>query len=109
MRQGDKIRIRLKAYDHRILDQSTKEIGDTAKRTGADVAGPIPLATRIKRWTVLGAPHLYKKSPEQFEMRTKKRLIDILEPTPDTVDSLMKIALPPGVDVEIKAFGHTAK
>jgi small subunit ribosomal protein S10 len=87
MRQGDKIRIRLKAYDHRILDQSTREIVDTAKRTGADVAGPIPLPTTINRWTVLRSPHVDKKSREQFEMRTHKRLIDILEPTPDTVDA----------------------
>ena len=96
----------MKAYDHRILDQSTKEIVDTAKRTGADVAGPIPLPTTINRWTVLRSPHVDKKSREQFEMRTHKRLIDILEPTPDTVDALMKLDLPPGVDVEIKAFGH---
>ena len=109
MRQGDKIRIRLKAYDHRILDQSTREIVETAKRTGADVAGPIPLPTTINRWTVLRSPHVDKKSREQFEMRTHKRLIDILEPTPDTVDALMKLDLPPGVDVEIKAFGHAAK
>src|SRR5437879_5557536 len=119
MRQGDKIRIRLKAYDHRILDQSTLEIVETAKRTGADVAGPIPLptsnnrrtslATPNNRWTVLRSPHVDKKSREQFEMRTHKRLIDILEPTPDTVDALMKLDLPPGVDVEIKAFGHAAK
>ena len=106
MRQGDKIRIRLKAYDHRILDQSTREIVETAKRTGADVAGPIPLPTTINRWTVLRSPHVDKKSREQFEMRTHKRLIDILEPTPDTVDALMKLDLPPGVDVEIKAFGQ---
>ena len=90
------IRIRLKAYDHRILDQSTREIVDTAKRTGADVAGPIPLPTTINRWTVLRSPHVDKKSREQFEMRTHKRLIDILEPTPDTVDALMKLDLPPG-------------
>jgi elongation factor Tu len=109
MRQGDKIRIRLKAFDHRILDQSTREIVETAKRTGADVAGPIPLPTTINRWTVLRSPHVDKKSREQFEMRTHKRLIDILEPTPDTVDALMKLDLPPGVDVEIKAFGHAAK
>src|SRR5262249_14134186 len=108
MRQGDKIRIRLKAFDHRILDQSTREIVETAKRTGADVAGPIPLPTTINRWTVLRSPHVDKKSREQFEMRTHKRLIDILEPTPDTVDALMKLDLPPGVDVEIKAFGHAA-
>src|ERR1700722_5739617 len=106
MSNGEKIRIRLKAYDHRILDQSTKEIVDTAKRTGADVAGPIPLPTVINRWTVLRSPHVDKKSREQFEMRTHKRLIDILEPTPDTVDALMKLDLPPGVDVEIKAFGR---
>jgi small subunit ribosomal protein S10 len=88
MANGEKIRIRLKAYDHRILDQSTREIVDTAKRTGADVAGPIPLPTVINRWTVLRSPHVDKKSREQFEMRTHKRLIDILEPTPDTVDAL---------------------
>src|SRR6266436_3323119 len=109
MRQGDKIRIRLKAFDHRILDQSTREIVETAKRTGADVAGPIPLPTTINRWPVLRSPHVDKKSREQFEMRTHKRLIDILEPTPDTVDALMKLDLPPGVDVEIKAFGHAVK
>ena len=106
MPNGEKIRIRLKAYDHRILDQSTREIVETAKRTGADVAGPIPLPTVINRWTVLRSPHVDKKSREQFEMRTHKRLIDILEPTPDTVDALMKLDLPPGVDVEIKAFGR---
>ena len=111
MANGEKIRIRLKAYDHRILDQSTREIVDTAKRTGADVAGPIPLPTVINRWTVLRSPHVDKKSREQFEMRTHKRLIDILEPTPATVDALMKLDLPAGVDVEIKAFGreHAAK
>jgi len=106
MSAGEKIRIRLKAYDHRILDQSTREIVETAKRTGAEVAGPIPLPTTINRWTVLRSPHVDKKSREQFEMRTHKRLIDILEPTPDTVDALMKLDLPPGVDVEIKAFGR---
>ena len=109
MPNGEKIRIRLKAYDHRILDQSTREIVDTAKRTGADVAGPIPLPTVINRWTVLRSPHVDKKSREQFEMRTHKRLIDILEPTPDTVDALMKLDLPPGVDVEIKAFRPRAR
>ena len=111
MPNGEKIRIRLKAYDHRILDQSTREIVETAKRTGANVAGPIPLPTTINRWTVLRSPHVDKKSREQFEMRTHKRLIDILEPTPDTVDALMKLDLPPGVDVEIKAFGreHSGK
>jgi len=109
MRQGDKIRIRLKAYDHRILDQSTKEIVDTAKRTGADVAGPIPLPTTINRWTVLRSPHVDKKSREAFEIRTHKRLLDILEPTQQTVDALMKLDLPAGVDVEIKAFGKEHK
>src|ERR1700730_2225602 len=111
MSAGEKNRIRLKAYDHRILDQSTREIVETAKRTGANVAGPIPLPTTINRWTVLRSPHVDKKSREQFEMRTHKRLIDILEPTPDTVDALMKLDLPPGVDVEIKAFGreHASK
>ena len=102
MRQGDKIRIRLKAYDHKILDQSTKEIVDTAKRTGADVAGPIPLPTTVNRWTVLRSPHVDKKSREQFEMRTHKRLLDIVDPTPQTVDALMKLDLAAGVDVEIK-------
>ncbi len=111
MPTGDKIRIRLKAYDYRVLDQSAREIVDTARRTGANVAGPIPLPTSVNRWTVLRSPHVDKKSREQFEIRTHKRLIDILEPTPDTVDALMKLDLPPGVDVEIKAFGpeHEAK
>jgi small subunit ribosomal protein S10 len=102
MSQGDKIRIRLKAYDHRILDQSTREIVDTAKRTGADVAGPIPLPTTINRWTVLRSPHVDKKSREQFEIRTHKRVLDIVDPTPQTVDALMKLDLAAGVDVEIK-------
>ncbi len=102
---NEKIRIRLKAYDHRILDQSTTEIVDTAKRTGARVAGPIPLPTVCNRWTVLRSPHVDKKSREQFEIRTHKRLLDILQPTPETVDALMKLDLPAGVDVEIKAFG----
>ena len=97
-----KIRIRLKAYDHRLLDQSTSEIVDTAKRTGARVARPIPLPTRINKYTVLRGPHVDKKSREQFEMRTHKRLLDIVDPTPQTVDSLMKLDLPAGVDVEIK-------
>jgi large subunit ribosomal protein L3 len=101
----ERIRIRLKAYDHRILDQSTTEIVDTAKRTGAQVAGPIPLPTIKNRYTVLRSPHVDKKSREQFEIRTHKRLLDILEPTQDTVDALMKLDLPAGVDVEIKAFG----
>ncbi len=97
-----KIRIRLKGYDHRLLDQSAVEIIDTAKRTGAKVAGPIPLPTSINRWTVLRSPHVDKKSREQFEIRTHKRLLDILDPTPQTVDALMKLDLAAGVDVEIK-------
>ncbi|HEX9114107.1 MAG TPA: 30S ribosomal protein S10 [Nitrospirota bacterium] len=97
-----KIRIRLKGYDHRLLDQSALEIIDTAKRTGAKVSGPIPLPTRINRWTVLRSPHVDKKSREQFEIRTHKRLMDILDPTPQTVDALMKLDLAAGVDVEIK-------
>ena len=104
---NEKIRIRLKAYDHRILDQSTSEIVDTAKRTGARVAGPIPLPTVRNRWTVLRSPHVDKKSREQFEIRTHKRLLDILQPTPETVDALMKLDLPAVVDVEIKAFGQS--
>ena len=102
---AQKIRIRLKAYDYRILDQSTSEIVHTAKRTGAKVAGPIPLPTSCNRWTVLRSPHVDKKSREQFEIRTHKRLLDLLRPTPETVDALMKLDLPAGVDVEIKAFG----
>ena len=102
---SDKIRIRLKAYDSRVLDQSTSEIVDTARRTGARLAGPIPLPTVKNKWTVLRSPHVDKKSREQFEIRTHKRLIDIFEPTPQTVDALMKLDLPAGVDVEIKAFG----
>ncbi len=97
-----KIRIRLKGYDHRLLDQSAVEIIDTAKRTGARVSGPIPLPTNINRWTVLRSPHVDKKSREQFEIRTHKRLLDILDPTPQTVDALMKLDLAAGVDVEIK-------
>ena len=96
------IRIRLKAFDHRILDQSTNEIVNTAKRTGAEVRGPIPLPTNILRMTVLRSPHIDKKSREQFEMRTHKRLLDIVDPTPQTVDALMKLDLAAGVDVEIK-------
>ena len=102
----ERIRIRLKAYDHRILDQSTSEIAETAKRTGAQISGPIPLPTIKNRYTVLRSPHVDKKSREQFEIRTHKRLLDILEPTQDTVDALMKLDLPAGVDVEIKAFGR---
>ena len=103
---NEKIRIRLKAYDHRILDQAATEIVDTARRTGANVAGPIPLPTVCNRWTVLRSPHVDKKSREQFEIRTHKRLLDLLQPTPETVDALMKLDLPAGVDVEIKAFGR---
>ena len=96
------IRIRLKAFDHRVLDQSTGEIVNTAKRTGAQVRGPIPLPTRIEKFTVLRSPHIDKKSREQFEIRTHKRLLDIIDPTPQTVDALMKLDLAAGVDVEIK-------
>ena len=103
------IRIRLKAFDHRVLDQATGDIADTARRTGARLAGPIPLPTERNRWTVLRSPHVDKKSREQFEIRTHKRLIDIFEPTPQTVDALMKLDLPAGVDVEIKAFGKEHK
>jgi len=99
---SQKIRIRLKAYDHKLLDQSTKEIVDTAKRTGARIAGPIPLPTVINKFCVLRSPHVDKKSREQFEMRTHKRLLDILEPTQQTIDALMKLDLAAGVDVEIK-------
>jgi small subunit ribosomal protein S10 len=97
-----KIRIRLKAYDHRLLDQSAEEIVDTAKRTGAKVAGPIPLPTTINKYCVLRSPHVDKKSREQFEIRTHKRLLDILEPTQQTIDALMRLDLAAGVDVEIK-------
>src|ERR1700741_2224328 len=99
---GQRIRIRLKAYDYRVLDTSTGEIVDTAKRTGATVAGPIPLPTIKNKYCVLRSPHVDKKSREAFEIRTHKRLIDILEPTQQTVDELMKLDLPAGVDVEIK-------
>lgn len=97
-----RIRIRLKAYDHKQLDRSLSEIVDTARRTGARIAGPIPLPTKINRYTVLRSPHIDKKSREQFEVRTHKRLVDILEPTQQTVDALMKLELSAGVDVEIK-------
>jgi len=99
---AQKIRIRLKAYDHKLLDQAAAEIVDTAKRTGARVAGPIPLPTKINRFTVLRSPHVNKKSREQFEIRTHKRLLDILDPNQQTLDSLMKLDLSAGVDVEIK-------
>jgi small subunit ribosomal protein S10 len=99
---NEKIRIKLRAYDHRILDNSVKEIVGTAHRTGARIIGPIPLPTRINKYTVLRSPHVDKKSREQFEIRTHKRLIDIFEATPETVDALMKLELAAGVDVEIK-------
>ncbi len=97
-----KIRIRLKAYDYRLLDQSASEIATTSRRTGARVIGPIPLPTKLNKFCVLRGPHVDKKSREQFEIRTHKRLIDILSPTPQTVDALMRLELPAGVDVEIK-------
>ena len=96
------IRIRLKAFDHRILDSSTGEIVNTAKRTGAQVRGPIPLPTRIEKYCVLRSPHIDKKSREQFEIRIHKRLLDIIDPTPQTVDALMKLDLAAGVDIEIR-------
>ena len=96
------IRIRLKAFDHRILDQSAREIVNTAQRTGATIHGPIPLPTRIEKYTVLRSPHIDKKSREQFEIRTHKRVLDIVDPTPQTVDALMKLDLAAGVNVEIK-------
>ena len=96
------IRIRLQAYDHKILDQSTEEIVNTAKRTGAQIKGPIPLPTKKEIYTVLRSPHIDKKSREQFETRTHKRLIDLMEPTPATIEALMKLDLAAGVDVEIK-------
>jgi small subunit ribosomal protein S10 len=98
-----RIRIKLKAYDHKVLDQSVSEIIDTVRRTGGRVAGPIPLPTRVNKYTVLRGPHIDKKSREQFEIRTHKRLIDILDPTVQTLDALTKLDLSPGVDVEIKA------
>jgi small subunit ribosomal protein S10 len=99
---SQRIRIRLKAYDHKVIDQSAKQIIDTALRTGASVAGPIPLPTKKTVYTVIKSPHIYKKSREQFEMRVHKRLIDVLEPTPKTIDSLMNLSLPAGCDAEIK-------
>ena len=100
--ESQNIRIRLKAFEHRVLDQATSEIASTAKRTGARGRGPIPLPTRIEKFTVLRSPHIDKKSREQFEIRTHKRLLDIIDPTPQTVDALMKLDLAAGVDVEIK-------
>lgn len=99
---SQKIRIRLKAFDHRILDQSVGEIVETVKRTGASLVGPIPLPTTVSKYTVLRGPHIDKKSREQFEIRTHKRLVDIMDPTQQTVDALMKLELAAGVDVEIK-------
>ncbi|OIP88241.1 MAG: 30S ribosomal protein S10 [Syntrophobacteraceae bacterium CG2_30_61_12] len=99
---NQRIRIRLKAYDHKLLDQAASEIVGTVKKTGARVAGPIPLPTKIHKYTVLRSPHIDKKSREQFEIRVHKRLVDILEPTQQAVDSLMKLDLSAGVDVEIK-------
>ena len=101
--ENQNIRIRLKAYDHRVLDASTGEIVNTAKRTGAQVRGPIPLPTRIEKYTVNRSPHIDKKSREQFEIRTHKRLVDILSPTGKTIDALNKLSLPAGVDIKIKA------
>ncbi len=103
MAASHKIRIKLRAYDHRLLDASTKEIVAAAQRTGASVRGPIPLPMRISKYTVLRGPHIDKKSREQFESRTHKRLIDIVDPGAATVDALMKLVLPAGVDVEIKS------
>ncbi|ACA58785.1 30S ribosomal protein S10 [Candidatus Desulforudis audaxviator] len=100
--QRQKIRIRLKAFDHHMLDQSAQKIVETVRRTGADVAGPVPLPTEKEIYTILRSPHKDKDSREQFEIRTHKRLIDILEPTPKTVDALMRLDLPAGVDIEIK-------
>lgn len=100
--KGQMIRIRLKAYDHKLLDQSTSEIVNTVQRTGARLAGPIPLPTKIEKYCVLRSPHVDKRSQEQFEIRTHKRVVDILEPTQQTIDALMKLELSSGVDVEIK-------
>jgi ribosomal protein S10 len=102
MAAGQRIRIRLKAFDHRLIDQSAQEIVDTAKRTGAQIRGPIPLPTKKERWTVLISPHVNKDARDQYEMRTHKRLMDIVDPTDKTVDALMKLDLAAGVDVQIK-------
>lgn len=102
--ENQKIRIKLKSFDYRLLDESVKEIVETAKRTGARIRGPIPLPTRIERFTVLRSPHVDKKSREQFEIRTHRRLLEIIEPTSQTVDALMRLDLSAGVDVEIKSF-----
>ena len=108
MMLNQKIRIRLKGFDHAVLDQSTEEIVNTAKRTGASVHGPIPLPRTINRYTVNRSPHVNKKSREQFEIRTHRRLIDIVEPTPQTVDALGRLDLSAGVNVEITVLGDTA-
>ena len=100
---GEKIRIRMEAYDHRVLDQSASDIVETAKRTGARVSGPVPLPTRVERYTVLRSPHIDKKSREQFEIRTHKRFVDICEPTSKTVEALQKLNMPAGVYIKIKA------
>ncbi len=102
MAAGGKIRIRLKAFDHAVIDQTASDIVRTAEKTGATVSGPIPLPTRVQRWTVLRSPHIDKKSREQFELKTHKRVIDIMDSRPQTVDALTKLDLPAGVDVEIK-------
>jgi small subunit ribosomal protein S10 len=109
MAETSKIRIRLKAFDHQLLDRSTSDIVETAKRTGARVAGPVPLPTEIRRYTVLRGPHVDKKSREQFEIRTHKRLLDILDPTQQTLDALMKLDLSAGVDVEIKSLARSRR
>ena len=102
MAKSQNIRIRLKAFDHRLIDKSAKEIVETAKRTGAQVRGPVPLPSKIERFTVLASPHVDKDARDQYEIRTHKRLMDIVEPTDKTVDALMKLELPAGVDVQIK-------
>ena len=102
--QNQKIRIRLKAFDHRLIDSSTQEIVDTAKRTGAQVRGPIPLPTKRERYTILVSPHVNKDARDQYELRTHKRMLDIVEPTEKTVDALMKLDLAAGVDVQIKLY-----
>jgi small subunit ribosomal protein S10 len=106
---GERIRIRMEAYDHEVLDRTAGEIVDTAKRTGAEVHGPIPLPTRIERYTVLRSPHIDRKSREQFEIRTHKRLIDILQPTQKTIEALNKgLSLPPGVDIKIRVLAGSS-
>lgn len=102
MAQNQNIRIRLKAFDHRLIDNSAREIVETAKRTGAQVKGPVPLPTKMERFTVLVSPHVNKDARDQYELRTHKRVMDIIEPTDKTVDALMKLELPAGVDVQIK-------